>query len=78
MDAVNVVAVIDNNHGHEALYLAGNLTFQDSTIYMCDLARITEGRLIKFSQVSVELPDNLEWPDQFEDLEKYLSAESSK
>lgn len=64
----HVIAVLDNGSNDEALYVGGELKDSDSTIYMCDLAKVTKGLVFEFSHVIVELPDGREWPERFEEL----------
>lgn len=67
MEPVHVVAVIDEESGHEALYVDGDLRDQDLTIYACDIARAAEGKVIQFSQIRVNLPeDQVGFPQEFE------------
>jgi len=58
MDPVHVVAVIDEETGHEALYVGGELFLADATIYCCDVARAAAGKVIQFTQIQVSIPED--------------------
>lgn len=67
MHITHVIAVIDEESGHEALYVDGELFEQDSTIYACDIAKAAKGKVIQFSQVRLNLPESeVGFPSQFE------------
>jgi len=75
MKVVPVVAVIDDEGGFEALYVEGTLRLQDYTLHMCDIAQVTKGLAIEFSQIVLNLPDAMDWPDSLENLEPFLVVE---
>ena len=68
MDQVRIVAVLDDVTNCEALYVDGKLHEYNHTIYMWDLARVAEGKLIEFSHMCVELSQNGEWPKRLKGL----------
>jgi hypothetical protein len=69
---VHVIAVLDEESGHEALYVGGDLKETDFTLHMCDVARETEGMVIEFSQVIVTMPEGKDFPRKFEHVVKYI------
>jgi len=77
-DPVHVIAVIDDESLHEALYVGGKLKAQDATLYMCDVAEVSKGLTIQFSHVVVVLPEGVEYPEKFEELVKYMPVEAAE
>lgn len=74
-DPVHVVCVTDEETGHEAVYVGGELREQDATIYGCDIARVTSGMTIQLSHVSLRLPEHQEYPSRFEDCLQFVTDE---
>lgn len=74
-DPVHVVGVLNEPSGFEALYVGGELKDQDFTLHLCDVAKVTEGKVIEFSFIVVELPDDIDFPNKFEDLVQYIRDE---
>lgn len=71
-DPVHVVCVTDEDSGHEALYISGDLRFSDVTVYACDIARETDGMTIQLSHMTVGIPGKEEYPKRLEDCMKWL------
>lgn len=79
LDAVHVVLVIDEESGHEAIYVGGDLSFQDTTIYACDIAEACGNQIVTVSLIAVRLPDNsIGYPDHFEKLIPFLVVENQE
>jgi hypothetical protein len=76
-DPVHVIGVLDESSGYEALYVDGDLKAQDSTLHLCDVGKVTKGKVIKFSFVVVELPDNMPFPEYFDSLLLYVEQEKT-
>jgi hypothetical protein len=76
MKVVPVVAAIDEESGYEALYVEGTLRLQDCTLHMCDIAQVTKGIVIEFSQIVVNIPE-IDWPDSLENLTPFLVYEQA-
>ena len=74
-DPIHVIAAIDDETGDEALYVGGVLKAECHTLYMDVVAKVTKGLVIEFSQVCVGLPEDQNYPDKFEDLMQFISAE---
>jgi hypothetical protein len=72
-DPVHVVCVTDEETGHEAVYIGGNLKDQHGVMYASDLARLTSGMTIQLSHVSLRLPEHQEYPCRFEDCSKFVT-----
>jgi len=75
-DPVHVIGVLNEPTGFEALYVGGDRKDTDFTLHLCDVARVTEGLVITFSFIVVEMPDGMEFPEQFEHLMQYLKDET--
>ena len=71
-DPVLVVCVIDQESGHEAVYVGGELKDQDTTIYGHDIARVASGLTVQLSHVTVDLPEEMQYPQKFEELVRYI------
>lgn len=68
-DTVEVVAVLCENTGDEAVYVDGVLKADDTTIYMCDLASvIPPGQHITFKHVSGDFDDLRHFPPNLSEL----------
>lgn len=76
-DPVHVIGVLNEPSGFEALYVGGDLKDTDFTLHLCDVARVAEGQAIVFTFLVVEMPDNMEFPKKFEDVMRYIKAESA-
>jgi hypothetical protein len=75
-DPVHVVGVLNEPTGLEALYVGGDLKDTDFTLHLCDVARVSEGKVINFSFLVVEMPDGMEFPETFPSLVQYIKDES--
>ena len=75
-DPVHVIGVLDESTGYEALYVGGELKQADFTLHLCDVARVSEGKVINFTFLVVEMPDGMEFPKQFEFLMPHIQPES--
>lgn len=73
-EPVHVVCVTDEETGHEAVYVGGDLMEQDATMYGCDIARLAQGMAIQLSHVSLRLPEQQEYPRRFEDCMKFVTT----
>lgn len=62
------VLVLDEESGHEAIYIGAELVHSCDTLYSGDIALYLEGKTVQVSQVVVQMPENMHWPKQFERL----------
>lgn len=74
-EPVHVVCVTDEDSGHEALYIGGELRFSDNTVYACDIARETDGMVIELTHMSIGLPSDQEYPKQLGECLKWVRDE---
>lgn len=77
-DPVHVIGVLNEPTGFEALYVGGDRKQTELTLHLCDVARVAEGKTIVFTFFVVEMPDGMEFPEQFEFLMQYVQSESKK
>ncbi len=75
-DPVHVIGVLNEPTGFEALYVGGDLKKTDFTLHLCDVARVAEGKVIVFTFLVVEMPEGMEFPEQFEYLMRHIQADS--
>lgn len=69
----HVVLVMDEESGHEAIYVGGDLFNQDTTIYAGDIAEACGDDTVNISRIIVRLPDNsVGYPEQLENLMPFL------
>ncbi len=74
-DPVHIIGVLDNESLDEALYVGGELVASCHTIYVNDIVQAAGGRTIDLSDVSVDLPEGMDWPKRFEALMPYIEKE---
>lgn len=67
-EPVHIVVVTDEESGHQALYVGGELIEQDTTIYACDITRAADGKTVRFSHIVVNMPeDAIGYPSVFDE-----------
>ena len=69
------VLVLDEESGHEAICIGGELADSCFTIHCCDIAKACEGKTVQISHVLVEMPANMQFPQQFEKLMPWVERE---
>ena len=57
LEIVQATVVTDSDSVYEGLYVDGELIDQDTTIYACDIAAATSGKMIRFAHVVVDMPE---------------------
>ena len=67
------VLVLDEESGHEAIYIGGELIEHCFTIHCCDIATACAGKTVQISHVVVEMPANMPFPQQFEKLMPWMT-----
>lgn len=74
----NVVCVVDDESGHEGVYVDGEIVIQDSTVYVGELcSHIGKGPILMDHWV-VKLPESMDmFPGELRDLMGFLVDEQS-
>lgn len=67
-----IAVVLDDDSGHEAMYVNGKLSQTDHTIYSCDIAREAAGEKVYIEHHVASMGHEFSWKDWPDDLEELL------